>query len=102
AVHQEREIQLELHGNCSGWGDADRLLQLFSNLVANAISHSTGDTPVKVSVTGSGSEITVCIHNQGVIPEELLPHLFDPFRSRKGSNSASKGLGLGSFICQQI
>jgi two-component system, sensor histidine kinase and response regulator len=102
AVHSECEIKLEIHGDCSGWGDADRLLQLFSNLIANAIHHGTRGTPVNVRVNSAGSSIVLTIANQGVIPQELLPHLFDPFRSRKGSSSTSKGLGLGLFISQQI
>lgn len=101
AVHSNREILLEINGNCSGWGDADRLLQLFSNLIANAIHHGSEGSPVTAIVNGVGNEIVVKIHNLGTIPAELVPTLFDPFRSRRGG-SASKGLGLGLFIAQQI
>ncbi len=41
------------------------------------------------------------VENDGVIPPEILPHLFDPFRGgqRAGRN---EGLGLGLYIVQQI
>jgi signal transduction histidine kinase len=101
-VHPDREILVELSGDCTTSGDPQRLLQLFSNLVANAVVHGAAGAPVSVQVEGSASEIQVRICNQGHIPPELLPTLFDPFRGRKGVSPRSSGLGLGLFISQQI
>lgn len=101
-AHPERNIVVEAQGESVTWGDADRLLQLFSNLVANAIQHGDRARPVSVSVAGRDGEIVVEVRNEGVIAPELLPTLFDPFRGRQGSGARSRGLGLGLFISQQI
>jgi two-component system sensor histidine kinase/response regulator len=98
-AHPEREIKLEAPAQCITVGDADRLLQLLSNLVANALQHGTPGTPVEVSVRERGLDIFVDVHNAGVIPGERLGTLFDPFRGRQKD---SLGLGLGLFIAQEI
>jgi two-component system sensor histidine kinase/response regulator len=98
----EREIVVDVRGDCGTRGDPDRLLQLFSNLVANAIHHGLPGTPVNVTVDGGSHEIWVRVHNLGVIPADLLPTIFDPFRSRPAAGSKSSGLGLGLYISQQI
>jgi signal transduction histidine kinase len=100
--HPEREILVQVRGDAVTTGDADRLLQLFSNLLANALQHGTRGSPIAVEVEGSGGEIAVSVRNQGVIPAELLPILFEPFRGRPNKSARSHGLGLGLFISQQI
>jgi len=100
-AHPTLEITVEAQGDGSTRGDGDRLLQLLSNLVANAIDHRTSSAGVLVRVLGQPSELVVQVHNQGVIPPELLPTIFDPFR-RGQPATKSRGLGLGLFISRQI
>ena len=83
-------------------GDADRLLQLLSNLLANAVQHGSAGGTVEIEVVGRESEVAISVRNRGVIPAELLPNLFDPFRSRRSAGSGSHGLGLGLFIAKHI
>jgi two-component system, sensor histidine kinase and response regulator len=101
-AHTNREIAVEIHGDCTTSGDADRLLQLFSNLIANALHHGAGGCAVVVSVEGGEREIIVRVQNQGAIPTDVLPTLFDPFRDRQDISSNSRGLGLGLFISREI
>jgi CheY-like chemotaxis protein len=101
-AHPEREIIVETVGDSTTIGDADRLLQLFSNLIANAIHHGAAGSPVSVRVDGRDGEIAIGVQNNGHIPSDLLPTIFDPFRARESKSSRSRGLGLGLFICQQI
>lgn len=96
----DRQLAVTAAGDCHRDGDATRLLQVFSNLLSNAIHHGTPGTPVTVQVDG-GDQIAVTVRNQGVIPPDLLPLIFDPFRGDRTS-SGSHGLGLGLFISQQI
>jgi len=96
------DLSLEVAGDCTTTGDADRLLQLFSNLVSNALQHGTAGSTVSTSVTGDDHEIVVKVRNRGAIPRELLPTIFDPFRGRKSVGAQARGLGLGLFISQQI
>ncbi|NOK16646.1 ATP-binding protein [Corallococcus carmarthensis] len=86
-------------------GDRDRLIQVLTNLVSNAIKFSpqgssvvvaagfTGDGRVRFSVTDQGSGI----------PEEKLPRLFGRFQQLDASDTRSKGgTGLGLAISQAI
>jgi PAS domain S-box-containing protein len=97
-------IQLETSGDAIGLWDADRLLQLASNLLSNALAHGTGPQPVAIRVDGTDrSWVVLEVQNAGVVPPEVMPVLFEPFRSRANEKQArSGGLGLGLFISQQI
>ena len=104
AAHLEREIQLEQSGDGCGEGDSDRLAQVLTNLVRNAINYSPPGTPVRVESRGSGDSLLLRVHNQGPpIPPETAAVLFQPMR--RGSEHAERGrqgLGLGLFIVRQI
>ena len=100
-AHPGRTIELDTNGDCTTSGDPQRLLQLFSNLVGNALAHGTPASTVSAHVAGSDSEIAVRVRNAGAIPAEQLATLFEPFRSRRSASPAS-GLGLGMYICHQI
>lgn len=99
---QDSGITVEIMGDCTASGDPDRLLQLFSNLIANAVQHRTAGSTVSIAVSGNDREIMVRVKNRGVIPANVLPTLFDPFRDRKVVSPQSAGLGLGLYISEQI
>lgn len=97
------KIRRSLTGDQSGTWDPDRLLQVLSNLIGNAGQH--GDPRVGVSIRIDGDErdhVTVTVENAGVIPESLLPHIFDAFRSTRHRRDQSRGLGLGLYIVREI
>jgi PAS domain S-box-containing protein len=103
AAHPETLVTLDADAETGGSWDADRLAQVFSNLISNAIQHG-GGAPVHVEVRGEGDEVKVSVHNRGAgIDQDLLPVIFDPFRraERRGEGKKS-GLGLGLYISQQI
>jgi two-component system sensor histidine kinase/response regulator len=101
ASHRGREVAFEAGGDCTTSGDPERLLQLFSNVIANALAHGEPGGTVVVRVAGDRPDIVVEIRNPGVIPPEQLATLFEPFR-REHRHTHSAGLGLGLFISQQI
>ena len=100
-IAPERNVTVTASGDCQTAGDATRLLQVFSNLLSNALHHGTPGTAVSIELTGSEDKIVMVVRNQGAIPPALLPVVFDPFRGTRAS-SGSHGLGLGLFISQQI
>jgi two-component system sensor histidine kinase/response regulator len=101
ASHRDRELALEATGDCATSGDPERLLQLFSNVVANALTHGEAGGAVVVRATGGSRDIVVEVGNRGVIPADRLATLFEPF-GREPRHRQSSGLGLGLFISQQI
>ncbi len=92
-----RSIPVEAQGDLWGSWDPDRIAQVISNLVGNALQHSQGD--VRVTLRGDGDSVVLDTWNGGPpIPAEVVPHLFEPGRR----DARSSGLGLGLFIVQQI
>jgi len=101
-AHPNSTLVIDASGDCTTTGDADRLLQVFSNLVSNALQHGTKGSTVTTSVSGDEREVVVSVRNRGAIPHDLLPTIFDPFRGRKGAVADARGLGLGLYISEQI
>ena len=101
--HPERPIDSTLAGDLAGTWDAERLSQVVTNLVGNALHHGSADHPVRIAVDGSRPEaVSITVYNGGTIPPGLLPHLFDPFRGGEREPGRHQGLGLGLFIAHQI
>ncbi len=102
AANPERSVVVDVEGNAAGEWDHDRLLQVFSNLVGNALHHGRHDQPVKVRCDGRPPKhLKISVHNGGGVPPEVLPVMFEPFRGN-ARYQRTRGLGLGLFITQQI
>ena len=100
ATNPDRDIRLATAGQLAGSWDRDRVAQVISNLVANAIVHGEDPTTARVFETDDGNYVVTEIHNEGPpIGGDALEVLFDPFRRAKTKKS---GLGLGLYIVQQI
>ncbi|OZU90074.1 PAS domain-containing sensor histidine kinase [Virgibacillus indicus] len=86
--------------------DPDRLEQVFTNLIDNAIRHTAENGFVQVLVECSESELHVAIEDNGSgIPEEDLPFVFERFYKADKSrtrNKQKKGTGLGLAIARNI
>jgi two-component system sensor histidine kinase/response regulator len=103
ATHPERRIELTQNGNLNGDWDGERLAQVTSNLLGNALQHGEESQAVKVLVDGSREdEVTITVANSGTIAPELLPQLFDPFTGAHRQTGRTEGLGLGLYIVRQI
>jgi signal transduction histidine kinase len=81
--------------------DRARLGQLLSNLLANAMTHGDPDGDVEVIAEVDHGALMLAVKNQGQIPDEVLPHLFQPY-SRPAHGAPQAGLGLGLYIASQI
>lgn len=101
-VARGREITFDCATEVEGSWDEQRLLQAIANLASNAVQHGRPGTPVRVRLTGDRERVAVEVRNQGAISPELLPRLFEPFRSGRHYSSRSEGLGLGLFIAKAI
>jgi PAS domain S-box-containing protein len=101
-VAHDREFTFNCDVDGAGAWDEHRILQAISNLASNAVQHGTPGTPVHVRLTGDDDKVAVEIHNRGAIPHEILPFIFEPFRSGQQHGSRGDGLGLGLFIVKSI
>jgi two-component system, sensor histidine kinase and response regulator len=97
-------VKVGTRGNALGVWDPDRLSQLISNLLGNAIEHGRRGLPVDIDIEGSDPRmVSLTVSNAGTVPPELVPIIFEPFRAGKDrKHRGSSGLGLGLFITQQI
>jgi signal transduction histidine kinase len=102
AANPSRKIDVDAAGPCPAYVDPDRLEQVVSNLLGNAISHGDPSAPVTVAVAARGDVASIAVHNFGnPIDGASLPTLFDPFK-RSNPRKPRDGLGLGLYIAERI
>ena len=85
-------------------GDRDRLGQVFTNLISNAIKYSPDAETVEIDLSTSEEAVTVRVRDHGLgIPREQLDKIFDRFyRVTDLSKRAIPGLGMGLYIVAEI
>lgn len=107
-AHPACAIRVDARVQPRGQWDAARLRQAFGNLILNAVQHGAAGTPVTVDIQGTDGEVTVAVHNHGVvIPPEQLDGIFNPMKARREARTAAVrgptgSLGLGLYIAERI
>ncbi|WP_257451341.1 ATP-binding protein [Archangium lipolyticum] len=102
-ANTDRRLELDVEGDGWGYWDPDRLAQVVGNLVSNALQHGRPDTPVRVKVRDAGPEVLLSVHNEGEpIGPEIQAVLFQPFRRGTTGKAATRSVGLGLYIVQQV
>ena len=83
--------------------DADRLAQVFTNLLDNALKHTPAGGTVTLTAQLSGGAAVVSVTDTGSgIPAEDLPRIFERFYRIDKSRAAGRGYGLGLAITKEI
>jgi len=84
--------------------DRERILQVFSNLVGNAIKFTPAHGHVWLDVAAMNGEVVFSVADDGPgIPGEALPHMFDRFwQATQPSHVRRQGAGLGLSIVKGI
>jgi signal transduction histidine kinase len=101
-VHPTREIAVQIALSEPVTCDSERVSQLLSNLLANALTHGEADAPVIVSATNDDGMFVLSVENQGEpISQASMAELFQPFTQGPNGDRAA-GLGLGLFISSEI
>ena len=101
-AHPQRVIRASIAIDDQVSGDPERIGQLLSNLLGNAIVHGSPDHPVEVNAKAEAGEFTLSVSNGGKpIPADALPNLFKPF-TRASLDQSAGGLGLGLYIASKI
>ncbi|MBK8171279.1 MAG: sensor histidine kinase [Sandaracinaceae bacterium] len=105
AIHPDSTLRLELRGDLRGEWDSDRLNQVISNLVANALQYGGEDGPVIFSAEGHPDEVVLRVRNTGAtIPAATLKKMFEPMvrHSSQSTDRNATGLGLGLYIAREV
>jgi signal transduction histidine kinase len=103
---QEKSVEIEVrsHGENTCRGEADLLLQMFSNVLDNAIKYSPAGGVIEVSVGsvgGNGTRVVIADSGPG-ISKEHWENVFRRFYRVDSSRSAQPGHGLGLSMAQAI
>lgn len=101
-VYPGREITAFFNCESTVNCDADRLSQMFTNLLANGLTHGDAHSPVHLIANSTNGKLEISVTNKGIpIPEALHEKLFAPF-TRETGRASKNGLGLGLYICAEI
>ncbi|MBI2600422.1 GAF domain-containing sensor histidine kinase [Candidatus Daviesbacteria bacterium] len=102
--HPERKLEIEDElGNSSDQviGDYDKILQVFTNLVDNAVKFSQSNTQVLITLNHKNSYLVVQVQDQGIgIHKQDISKILEGFHHGKGHDR--EGLGLGLFLVKDI
>ena len=90
--------------NATIYGAETRLVQVFQNLIGNALSFSPTDGAVRISLSTTKDKARICVADDGPgIPENKLEAIFERFYSERPSHEEfGKHSGLGLSIAKQI
>ncbi len=83
--------------------DMDRIGQVITNFVSNAIKYAPASTEINISIEKIMNTVKVAVHDKGTgIVADKIPYLFDRFYRVDSSGSQYSGLGLGLYISAEI
>jgi signal transduction histidine kinase len=98
------EIEVDAPDGLTAMADADRLLQVVSNLVGNALRHGGEGVTVTLAARPERSDVGIDVgdNGPGIAPDDL-PHVFDRFyRGSAARRGAPGGAGLGLAIVASL
>ncbi len=84
-------------------GDDDRLAQVFSNLISNAIKYSPDGGEIRILGQAHPQQVVVCVSDQGPgIAIGDIPYVFDRFYRASDASRTTKGAGLGLYLARAV
>lgn len=104
-VAEDRHIRIDCElAPTECLGDSERLAQVVTNLLSNAILHNRSDGEVRVTTRSEKDSALLVVTDTGPgIPAEDLPRIFERFyRADRSRTGATGGTGLGLAICKAI
>jgi len=102
-AHLDRRIDIETEPVWVDW-DAERLEQVLSNIVTNAIKYTPPGGQIHVSLRAEGGDAILTVDDTGVgISPRLLPYIFDLYvQADRTLDRARGGLGIGLALVRRL
>lgn len=83
--------------------DDDRMSQVISNLISNAIKYSPQGGDIQISAQVHAQQVVICVHDQGPgIASEDIPYVFNRFYRSSKASRTTKGAGLGLYLARAV
>lgn len=83
--------------------DEDRIAQVFSNLISNAIKYSPSGGKIIISGSTHPDHVIICVRDQGAgIAPRDIPYIFDRFYRAEDASRTTKGAGLGLYLTRAV
>jgi signal transduction histidine kinase len=103
-LRQRRQtLEVDMPANLELQGDAMRLTQVFTNLMANASKFAPEGTPIRVGARVEGDTVSAWVEDSGSsLPEGDTSELFERFKRGGTQEPEPGGLGLGLWISRSI
>jgi signal transduction histidine kinase len=96
-------VQVDLQSGSIVVGDADRLVQVFTNLISNAIRYSPAGDAVAVCLRAVAGTARVTVSDRGPgIPDDFRARIFGKFQQAAPMGAETGGTGLGLAIARAI
>lgn len=98
------DLKLEVKENLILKGDKDSLIQIFNNILENAVKYNKQNGEIKINSFENEKEIIIDIKDTGIgISREDLPYIFERFyRADKSRNSDNQGTGIGLAVTKEL
>lgn len=97
------KLQFSLPDSITVFGDRDRLMQLFNNLLENSLRYTDSGGSLQISAGQRDKTVRLTLPTVRRVSDDQLQKLFERFYRTEGScNRASGGSGLGLAICLNI
>ena len=103
---ESKKINLDftnIEGEFHLWGDRDKIIQVLTNIISNAVKFSEYEAKIAISLTNYGKMGKVAVEDTGKgIKKEDIPKVFDRFSQLESIDHHSEGTGLGMTISKSI
>jgi PAS domain S-box-containing protein len=104
-ILEKKKIKIDnsVKNNLVVQADKLRILELFDNLIDNAVKYSSEGDKITINAEENEDTVTVTVSDVGIgISEEQMNHIFDEFYKGDESRSNFESCGLGLPICKRI
>ena len=101
---KKQKILREGRADKTVYGDKDRLGQVITNFLSNAIKYTPDSQEILVKTVATSNHVTLAVQDFGLgIAKENQPHVFERFyRVAEATKQTSPGLGIGLYLSREI